>query len=147
MDAMEKWEIVVIGGGPAGMSAALYAARARRSTLLIERAGAGGQIALTALIENYPGAPEIDGFGLGERMRAQAADAGAVFRYDDVTGIARQGDGFVVTTAGGPLYARTLIYAAGASYNRLGVPGEERLTGRGVSYCATCDAAFFKGAE
>ena len=144
---MEEFEIVVIGGGPAGLSAALYAARARRGTLLIERQGAGGQIALTALVENYPGAPEVDGFALGERMRAQAVEAGAELRFADVTAIERNDTGFRVITDAGYTGARALIYAAGAEYNRLGVPGEERLTGRGVSYCATCDAAFVRGRE
>jgi thioredoxin reductase (NADPH) len=144
---MDDYDIVVIGAGPAGLSSALYAARARRSTLVLERAGAGGQIAQTSLVENYPGAPEIDGFALGERMREQAAAAGAEFRFAEVQSIERTSDSFVVATDEGPVFARALIYAAGATYNELGVPGEERLMGRGVSYCATCDAAFFTGQE
>lgn len=143
---METHEIVIIGGGPAGLSAALYAARSRRRTLLLERAGTGGQIALTSAVENYPGSVDgVDGFGLGERMRAQAEHHGAEFRYTGVAEIRRTDAGrFILQTDAGEIAAGAVIYAAGAEYNRLGVPGEERLIGRGVSYCATCDAAFFK---
>lgn len=144
---METYDVIVIGGGPAGLSAALYAARARRRTLLIEKAGAGGQIALTSLVENYPGAPDIDGYTLSERMREQAEKSGAEVRYAEVRAIRRDDGGFVVESDEGDLHGRAIIYAAGAQYNRLGVPGEERLIGKGVSYCATCDAAFFRGQE
>lgn len=142
------FDIVIVGGGPAGLSAGLYAARAARPTLLLERKGVGGQIALTSTVENYPGFPDgIDGFDLSQSMLRQAEKYGMETDYSDVTGIERRGDGFVLHTEEGDVDARAVIVTAGADYNRLGVPGEERLTGRGVSYCATCDGAFFRGRD
>ena len=143
-----EYEIIVVGGGPAGLAAAMYAARALRRTLLIERKAPGGQIALTGAVENYPGFVDgINGFDLGAQMHSQAEKYGTATLYADVTGIRRDGDRFVLGTEGGEVAGRSVILTGGADYNRLGVPGEERLTGRGVSYCATCDAAFFRGAE
>ena len=143
-----EYEIAVVGGGPAGLAAALYAARALRRTALIERKAAGGQIALTGLVENYPGFPDgVNGFDLGVQMHRQAEKYGAESLYRDVTGVRRADGRFVLSTDEGELLARSVVLTGGADYNRLGVPGEERLTGRGVSYCATCDAAFFRGAE
>lgn len=142
---MENYDIIIVGGGPAGLSAGLYAARATRKTLLVERKVTGGQIALTGLVENYPGFPEgINGFDLGQSMQTQAARYGLETRYTEVEAIRQAPRGFLLTTAEGDLHARAVIVTAGADYNRLGVPGEEQLTGRGVSYCATCDAAFFR---
>ena len=144
----QEYEIAVVGGGPAGLAAALYAARALRRTALVERKAPGGQIALTGLVENYPGFPDgINGFDLGVQMQRQAEKYGAETMYVDVTGIRRDGDHFLLAGSEGEIIARSVILTGGADYNRLGVPGEERLTGRGVSYCATCDAAFFKGAD
>jgi thioredoxin reductase (NADPH) len=144
-----EYEIVIVGGGPAGLAAGLYAARAQRRTLLSERKVIGGQIALTSVVENYPGFPEgVNGFDLGQLMLTQAEKHGMATEYTDVTAVTRDGDGrFRLHTPDGAIVARALIVTAGADYNRLGVPGEERLTGRGVSYCATCDAAFFRDAE
>ena len=123
----------------------MYAARARRGTLLIERKVTGGQIALTADVENYPGIDSINGFDLGTAMHAQATKYGMETAYDDVTAIDDLDDGRQrVRIAGSDYTARAVILTGGADYNRLDVPGEERLTGFGVSYCATCDAAFFK---
>ena len=145
---MQDYDIVIIGGGPAGLAAALYAARARRRTLVLEKAVPGGQIALTSAVENYPGIPTINGFDLAEKMKGQAEAYGAEVTFAEVTRLEVEGAGRVVHTADGASYlARALILAGGADYNRLGVPGEERLTGHGVSYCATCDAAFFKDQE
>jgi thioredoxin reductase (NADPH) len=139
------YDIVIVGAGPAGLAAGLYAARARRRTLLIERKVTGGQIALTALIENYPGIEEVDGFELGQTMQRQAEKYGMEVQYTDVTGLARRDDGVhIVHTNAGDITAKAVILTGGADYDRLGVAGEERLTGKGVSYCATCDAAFFK---
>lgn len=142
-----NYDIVIIGGGPAGLAAGLYAARALRSTLLIERKAPGGQIALTGAVENYPGIESINGFDLSQQMLTQAEHNGMQVHYADVISIRREGDAFVLSTTEGDVHARAVILTGGADYNRLDIPGEERLTGRGVSYCATCDAAFFKGME
>jgi thioredoxin reductase (NADPH) len=146
-ETLTEYDVVIIGGGPAGLSAALYAARARRRTIVIERKVSGGQIALTAEIENYPGIPSISGPDLSETMQRQAERYGATVAYGDVAAIDQDGSWHVVRTDEGVYRTRTVIIAGGADHNRLGVPGEERLTGRGVSYCATCDAAFFRGQE
>ncbi|MCH8994508.1 MAG: thioredoxin-disulfide reductase [Chloroflexi bacterium] len=138
------YDIVIIGAGPAGLAAGLYAARARRKTILLERKVTGGQIALTSVVENYPGFEEVDGFELGQMMQRQAEKCGLELGYATVTGL-EQRDGLqVVHTNEGDYTAKAVILTGGADYVRLGVPGEEELTGKGVSYCATCDAAFFK---
>jgi thioredoxin reductase (NADPH) len=144
---VDEYDIIIIGAGPAGLSAGLYAARARRKTLLIEKNVTGGQIALTALIENYPGIPEINGFDLGQVMQQQAEKYGMETAYTVVTGIEPLGGHHIVHTTDGDYLAKAVIVTSGADYNRLDVPGEDRLTGFGVSYCATCDAAFFKDQE
>jgi thioredoxin reductase (NADPH) len=143
--ARRAYEILIIGGGPAGLAAGLYAARARRKTVLLEKGVIGGQIALTELVENYPGIPSINGFDLAETMHKQAESYGMETAYVETTGIEREGDLWLVRTTEDEYEARAVIVTSGADYRKLGVPGEERLTGRGVSYCATCDAAFFKG--
>ncbi len=144
----DSYDIVIVGGGPAGLSAALYAARALRRTVLFEHRVTGGQIALTSLVENYPGfADGINGYELAESIRRQAERYGAELRAERVTQIQTVAGGFRVVTSGGELLARAVILASGAEYRRLDVPGEQRLTGRGVSYCASCDAAFFREME
>ena len=144
----KEYDIVIIGAGPAGLAAGLYAARARRKTLLIEKNITGGQIALTAAIENYPGIVDINGFDLGQAMQQQAETYGMETAYAAVEAIEPQEDKrHLIRTNEGDYLAKALIITSGADYNRLNVPGEERLTGRGVSYCATCDAAFFKDME
>jgi len=140
----QEYDIVIVGAGPAGLSAGLYAARARRRTLIIERKVTGGQISLTAEVENYPGFDSINGFDLAEKMQKQAEKYGMETAYADVTAIDQEGQMHVVRTTEGDYRAKAVIVTGGADYNRLGVEGEERLTGYGVSYCATCDAAFFK---
>ena len=142
--ARKEYEIVIIGGGPAGLAAGLYAARARRKTVLLEKGVIGGQIALTELVENYPGIPSINGFDLAQAMLNQAESYGLEVEYAETTGIEQDGRLWLVRSAEDEYVAKAVIVTAGADYNKLGVPGEERLTGRGVSYCATCDAAFFK---
>ncbi len=146
---VEKYDVAIIGAGGAGLAAAIYSARANRRTVVLECSITGGQIATTDRVENYPGFPEgVNGFDLGQLFQRQATEFGAEVKYEEVMGIARQPDGsFRLSTTGDELEARALIVTAGAEYNRLGVPGEVELTGKGVSYCATCDAAFFKGQE
>lgn len=139
------YDLIILGGGPAGLTAGLYAARARLRTLLVEKAIPGGQIATTTLVENFPGFPEgIMGPELSERMHQQAESFGLETVYGEVTGIELV-EGFKrVKTPEGDYLAKALIIATGADPNKLGIPGEDRLTGRGVSYCAVCDGAFFK---
>ena len=140
----KHYDIIIIGAGPAGLAAGLYAARARRRTILLERKVTGGQIALTSVVENYPGFEEVDGFELGQAMQRQAEKYGMETGYTEVTGLERCDGLHVVHTKDGDYTAKTIILTGGADYDRLGVPGEEGFTGKGVSYCATCDAAFFK---
>ena len=148
--SVREIEIAIVGGGPAGLAAGLYAARALRSTVMFEGGVLGGQIATTDAVENYPGFPDgVNGLDLSIAMQQQAERFGMETVYARVTGIRRAEDGrFALTTeGGGDFLARAVIYTAGAEYNKLGVPRESELTGRGVSYCATCDAAFFAGQE
>ncbi len=145
--ARQEYEIVIIGGGPAGLAAGLYAGRARRKTVLLEKGVIGGQISLTELVENYPGVPSVNGFDLAQTMLKQAESCGLETQFAETTALEREGDLWLVRTAGDEYLAKVVIATSGADYDKLGVPGEERLTGRGVSYCATCDAAFFKGQQ
>jgi len=141
----ERYDLIIIGGGPAGLTAGLYAARARLKALLIERGIPGGQAAVTSHIENYPGFPEgIDGPELGQRMKEQAVHFGLEFLTAEVGSVTLEDNLKVVHTDQGTLKARALIIATGTQNATLGVPGERELKGRGVSYCATCDGAFFR---
>ncbi|MBI4497113.1 MAG: thioredoxin-disulfide reductase [Chloroflexi bacterium] len=141
----QEYDIIIIGGGAAGLTAGLYAARARRKTILFEKAVPGGQIATTSLVENYPGFPEgIDGPDLAERMEEQAKKYGLEMVFAEAEGLTIQGARRVVHTSEGEFVGKAVIITSGAEHRKLGVPGEAELTGRGVSYCATCDAAFFK---
>ena len=143
------YDIAVIGGGGAGLTAALYGARARRRTAVFERLITGGQIATTELVENYPGFPEgVNGTDFVMDLVKQVERFGAELRYEEVRRIEpRPGAPFLVETAEGACEAHAVIATAGADYNKLGVPGEDEFIGRGVSYCATCDAAFFQDQE
>ena len=142
---MEQVDIAIIGGGPAGIAAGIYGARGRRKTVIYERAILGGQIATTGDVENYPGFPDgVNGLDLALAMHQQAEKFGAETRYESVTAIRREPPFLVITTDSGEVQAKTVIVTGGAEPNKLGVPGESELVGRGVSYCATCDAAFFK---
>ncbi len=142
------YDLIIIGGGPAGLTAAIYAARGRLSTLILERGVVGGQAAVTEIIENYPGFPEpIDGPELMERFEKQAKRFGAELEYGYVTDVELDGDVKIIRTDTAEYRSRTVIIATGAQPQKLGVPGEEELAGRGVSYCATCDGAFFRDVE
>lgn len=145
----ETYDIAVIGAGGAGLTAALYGARARRSTVVFERLMTGGQIATTELVENYPGFPQgINGADFAMNLVEQVGRFGAELRYEDVQSVEpRPGAPFGIETSGGAYEAHAVIATAGADYNKLGVPGEDEFIGRGVSYCATCDAAFFQNQE
>ncbi len=141
-----QYDIIILGSGPAGLSAAIYAQRARLSTLLIEEKPlSGGQILDTYEVDNYPGLPGITGFEMGQKFRAHADRLGAEVVNAQVLSVRLDGEKKIVTTQKGVYEAKTLIIATGAKHRRLGIPGEDKLVGMGVSYCATCDGAFFKG--
>lgn len=147
---MEKEKVVIIGSGPAGLTAALYTARATLNPLVIAGNQLGGQISITAEVENYPGFPEPDLTGpeLVEKMQKQAERFGARIEYDEVVEVDfTKGSPFYIKTHGKEYEAEAVIVTAGASPKRLGVPGEEELIGRGVSFCATCDGFFFRGKD
>ena len=140
------YDMVILGGGPGGYTAALYAARAGLDTVVLERLSAGGQMALTSEIDNYPGFPEgIDGFELGMKFQEQAEKFGAKTEYAEVRGLELRSDPKVLHTSEGDFFARTVVIATGAGPRKLGLPDEERLTGRGVHYCAHCDGMFYRG--
>ncbi|HEY83344.1 MAG TPA: thioredoxin-disulfide reductase [Dehalococcoidia bacterium] len=140
-----EYDVVIIGGGPAGLSAGLYAARARLRSLLVERAAPGGLIVNAGLVENYPGFPQgINGLELAELMSQQATKFGLETLTAEVTSLELRGEQKVITTTEGNLVAKAVIIASGSDRVKLGVPGEEEFTGRGVSYCAICDGALFQ---
>ena len=145
----EQYDVLIIGGGGAGMTAALYTSRANLKTALFEKLVPGGQIAVTDMVENYPGFPEgVLGPDIAQKMQAQAEKYGTQFFYDEVASIEKKADHtFNVKTASQTYSARSIILTMGASFRMLNVPNERELIGKGVSYCATCDAAFFKGRE
>jgi thioredoxin reductase (NADPH) len=139
------YDMIIIGGGPAGYSAALYAARAGLDTLVIEKMSAGGQMALTDIIDNYPGFDEgVDGFTLGMKMQQGAERFGAKSEYGEVLSVSLSGDIKTVTTDSGEYKARTLVIATGANPRPLGLPDEATFIGRGLHYCAHCDGRFYK---
>lgn len=141
-----QYDVIIVGGGPGGYSAALYCARAGLKTLVIEKLSPGGQMATTAQIDNYPGFDEgIDGFELAVKMQRGAERFGAVTEFDEVTGLDLKQHPKRVVTSGGEFEAKAVIIATGAKAKELGVPGEALLRGAGVSYCATCDGMLFKG--
>ncbi|MGB9722406.1 MAG: thioredoxin-disulfide reductase [Chloroflexia bacterium] len=141
-------DVIILGSGPAGLTAAIYTARARLSTLVLAGSAPGGQVALTDRVENYPGFPEgIPGGELARRMQEQAEHFGARVEIDEALAVDLSRHPFRITTYGGEREARSLIIATGASPRKLGVPGEKEFTGRGVSYCATCDGFFYRGKE
>ena len=144
----DHFDLIIVGGGPAGLCAAMYAARGMLKAVLLERGLTGGELLNTELVEDYPGFESILGRDLAEKMTAHAQKFGADIRQENVEAIERQDDGtFLVTTMLGTEYrAPTVLLTAGGTPTKLGVPGELEYAGRGVSYCAVCDGAFFKGA-
>ncbi len=141
------YDTVIIGSGPAGLSAAVYAGRASMKFIVIEKVFMGtGQIAESECVDNYLGLPATNGFDLGEKFRAHAESMGTEFVEGDVSEIVPEDGNYRIKLSDGESYlTKTVIYAAGASHRRLGVKGEEEFSGRGVSYCAVCDGAFYKG--
>ena len=139
------YDMIILGGGPGGYTAALYAARAGLSVLVLERLSPGGQMALTSAVDNYPGFPEgIDGFELGMRFQQQAERFGAVTEYAEVRSLDLLAEPKVLHTSSGDYHGRTVVIAAGAGPRKLGLPNEEPLTGRGIHYCAHCDGMFYR---
>ena len=146
MEATSIFDFIVIGGGPAGFSAAIYAARSSMTTLVIEQGMPGGQIATSDTVDNYPGIPEISGAELGSRMQQHAEAAGAQVAYDAISALTRDDDGiFHLEGSQGQYQARTVLVATGATPRPAGFKGEDTFRGRGVSYCATCDGMFYRG--
>ena len=140
-------DLVIVGAGPAGLTAGLYAARSKRDTILLEKLGAGGQVLTTEWIENYPGFPEgIGGFEIIDRMKKQAERFGLLMENEEVLSLHTEGPQIVLATPAKRLSCRSLVVASGAQPRKLGVEGEGPLTGKGVSYCATCDGPFFTDA-
>lgn len=139
------YDMVIIGGGPGGYTAALYAARAGLDVIVLEKLSAGGQMALTSQIDNYPGFEDgIDGFTLGEKMQASAERFGAKAEIAEVLSVDFSSSPKVIEASEGTFYGHTVIYATGANPRTLGVPKEKELVGRGVNYCAACDGMFYK---
>ena len=139
------YDVIIIGGGPGGYTAALYTARAGLDVVLLEKLSAGGQMALTSQIDNYPGFEEgIDGFELGEKMQAGAEKFGAKTEYAEVLSVDLNAAPKMVETSEGIFYGHTVVFATGASPRALGISGEKELVGRGIHYCAACDGMFYK---
>jgi thioredoxin reductase (NADPH) len=142
------YDVIIVGGGPAGLTAGIYARRSKLETLLIEKMAPGGQVLSTHWVDNYPGFPEgLAGYELSDRMRQQAERFGLSIASDEITGASLEGPEKVIHGVDRHYRARAVIVASGAVWKKLGVPGEERLAGRGVSYCATCDGPFYQDLE
>ena len=141
-------DIIIVGGGPAGLTAAVYALRAGRTVLVIEKGGFGGQIAFSPKVENIPGFNQISGAEFADKLTEQAMNLGAEMELETVTGVEKTETGFVVSTEEGSSYeAKAVILSTGVKHRMLGLPGEEELVGHGISFCAVCDGAFYTGLE
>ena len=145
---MEKKQLIILGSGPAGLAAAIYAKRAELDVLVIEKNFvSGGQVLNTYEVDNYPGLPGINGFDMGMKFREHADGLEVPFVSDEITKIEKTENGYLLTGGADTYEATALIVATGATHRKLGLDKEEELTGRGVSYCATCDGAFFRGRD
>ncbi|MBQ8439928.1 MAG: FAD-dependent oxidoreductase [Clostridia bacterium] len=144
---MKNYDLIIVGAGPAGMTAALYALRAEKSVLLLDGAGYGGQITLSDRVENYPGITNVNGYDLAEGMMAQLRPLGVQLENANVTGLEKMDGGYRVLTAAEAYEARAVLLATGVTHRKLGVVGEEKFLGRGVSFCAVCDGGFFRKKE
>lgn len=141
------YDILIVGGGIAGLTAALYARRAGKTVLLLEGGGLGGQITSSPLVENYPALPSVSGAELAQALHKQVTDLGAEVKFGKVTAVTQTENGFMSTVRRKSYESKALILATGAKHRHLGAEGEEALVGRGVSYCAVCDGAFFAGKD
>ena len=141
------YEILIVGGGPAGLTAAMYAARAGKHVAVLERGSTGGQIISAPLVENYPGIPSVSGTELARQMTEQACTFGAEIVYTEAVGLEKTPTGFRVLCMDGVREAKAVILATGAAHRSLGLAAEDALTGCGVSYCAVCDGAFYEGLD
>ncbi len=142
----DEYDLVIIGGGPAGFTAGIYAGRAGLKTVILEKQMAGGQVIISPIIENWPGDKEISGQDLAMKMREHAETYAPIKEYSEVTSIKKDGM-FYLETPEGNYNGKSVLLATGAEHKHLGVPGEEEMGGKGVSYCATCDGFFFKGKD
>ena len=147
MDSRTIYDVVIIGAGPAGMTAAVYASRAELKTVMLERGVPGGQMANTEEVENFPGFVMTTGPELSSKMFEHAQTFGAEYKYGDIKSVEVDGDIKILKTSSEEIHTKSVIIATGAEYKTIGVPGEDLLRGRGVSYCAVCDGAFFKERE
>ncbi|MBQ4550696.1 MAG: FAD-dependent oxidoreductase [Oscillospiraceae bacterium] len=142
------YDIVIVGSGPAGLTAAVYGLRAGKSVLVLEKNGFGGQIAYSPKVENIPGTIQISGAEFADKLLEQAINLGAYLEMECVTGIEKTAEGFVIhTEEGGDFEGKTVILALGVKHRMLGLPGEEELIGSGISFCAVCDGAFYAGQD
>ena len=142
------YDIIIVGSGPAGLTAAVYAQRAGKSVVVIEKNGFGGQIAYSPKVENIPGTIQISGAEFADKLLEQAINLGAYLELETVTGIEKTGEGFVAhTEEGGDFEGKAVILALGVKHRMLGLPGEEELIGNGLSFCAVCDGAFYAGQD
>lgn len=139
------YDIIIIGGGPAGLTAAIYARRANLNTLVLESTACGGQIIITPDIENYPAAMHISGLDFASRLESQANELGAKIEFEEVTGLSDEGETKTVYTDNGSYKAKAIIIATGTTTRKLNLDSEDNLVGHGISYCATCDGSFYRG--
>lgn len=139
------YDVLIVGGGPAGLTAALYCARAGKKVLLCERESIGGQIVYSPMVDNYPALPHVSGAAFAAQLCEQVEELGVAIEYVQAESAKKTPDGFILRTDGGDFEGRVLILSTGVKHRKLGLPGEDALTGCGVSYCAVCDGAFYQG--